>query len=83
MQRPDSHTGATEFVVRVEDRCSPALSGGYEGCELEIGVPSLTAARTLAAALLEGNDAEQLREGETYVRARAGGRRTVTLRSVG
>jgi len=69
------------YVVRVVDHCSAALTGGYEGCDVEVEVPSLAAARRLMAALLGGNHAEEVEAGVGYARPCAGGRRTVSVRS--
>lgn len=68
------------YVVRIVDNCAAALTGGYEGCDLEVEVQSLAAAQRLVAALLGGNDAGQLEADVEYACACAGGRRTVILR---
>jgi len=69
------------YVVRVVEHCASTLTGGYDGCDIEVTVQSLQAALKLMAVLLERNHVEQLKEGVEYARPRAGGRRTVTLRS--
>ena len=80
METPSGRSGATEFVVHVEDRCTPALTGGYEGCEMDVHVRSLKAAQALAGALLDSNHTDRLKEDEEYLRPRAGGQRSVTVR---
>lgn len=79
-QRQRSAAGA--FVVRLHDRCEPRLTGGYQGCELELPVVSLKLAQTLDGALLERDHTDELAAG-TYCKPLAGGTRTVTLEPVG
>ena len=78
----EDRTPERPFVVRVRDCCEPRLNDGYAGREFEVAVQSLQIASALVAALLERAQIDDVPNGR-FVKALAGGRRTVTVEPLG